>query len=73
MMRGTELGQVLACCVDQTGWCVIVDKPALLSTLSPHSSRWAMSAPTRDVWYMSQVLPCVAWKFDREEVTAIMM
>ena len=71
--RGTELGQILACLVDETSWCVLVDKPALLSTLSSHSSRWSMSAPTRDLWHMRQVLACVAWKFDQEEVTAIIM
>ena len=73
MSRGVELGLILACCVDESGCCLIVDKLHKTATISQHSSRWSAASPTRAVWYMHEVATCLAWKTEHGEVTAIMM
>ena len=72
--RGAELGVVVACCQDESGCCVLVQKPIFLSNDSQHCSRWSMAAhPHHEFWQLHEVIPCVAWKVEGGEITAIMM
>ena len=73
MSRGAELGLVLACCAEESGHCLIVDKLQKLATISQRSSKWSATAPSRAVWLMYEASNCLAWKTEHDEVTVIFM
>ena len=73
MSRGAELGLVLACCVEESGHCLIVDKLQKLAAISQRSSKWSATAQSRAVWLMYETSNCLAWKSEHGEVTAIFM
>ena len=74
MSRGAELGVVVACCQDEAGLCVIVQKATLVRDISDHSCRWRMDQHAREVWHAYEVILCAAWKFESDvEVTVIAM
>ena len=74
MSRGAELGVVVACCQDESGLCVIVEKANLVRDVSEHSSIWRMDQHAREIWQAHEVIPCAAWKFESDvEVTVIAM
>ena len=69
--RGTEVGRIVACCVEDGEHFLIVVKYQLVATLSQHSSRWTTLGATQVVWRMDEVLNCMAWKVDQCETTVI--
>ena len=69
--RGTEVGRIVACCVEDGEHFLIVVKYQLVATLSQHSSRWTTLGATQAVWRMDEVLNCMAWKVDQCETTII--
>ena len=74
LARGAELGLVLACCREESTCCVLVQKPIWLSNESQHSSKWSTTAHVhQEFWHLHEVIPCVAWKVEGGEITAIMM
>ena len=73
LSRGDELGLIVACCADESGHCLVVDTMPKLAALSQHSGKWSAAAPTRAVWHMCDIVNCVAWKTEHDEVTAVMM
>ena len=73
LSRGDELGLIVACCADESGHCLVVDTMPKLTALSQHSGKWSAAAPTRAAWHMCDVVNCVAWKTEHDEVTAVMM
>ena len=64
---------IVACCQDESGCCVLVEKATLLRVVSQHSSKWRVAAQTREFWQVHEVIPCASWKLEHGEVIAIMM
>ena len=73
-MRGDELGQVLACCEDDSGCALLVNLCAKVGGISEHSATWSTRSTRQCMWRLWEVLPCAAWKFlDHGCVTVILM
>ena len=73
MPQGAQLGEIVACCQDESCCCVLVEKATWLRDLSQHSSQWVRAASPREFWLVEELVTCVAWKIEAGEITAIMM
>ena len=68
--RGDEVGSVVACCTDQSGEYL---KPTFVAMGWQHSRRWSLDGPTREIWAVSEVTACSAWKVEGGEITVILL
>ena len=72
--RGSELGVVMACFLEEDVCGVVVRKPRRLSSISQHSAKWEMTEEAEQaVWHMHDIVLCAAWQYERGEIIAIML
>ena len=64
VFREDTLGLVLACCLDDDIYYVIVRELTLLANLSAHSSRWKFAPLQGAVWRAADVASPLAWKME---------
>ena len=64
VFREDTLGLVLACCLDDDIYYVIVRELTLLANLSAHSSRWKFAPLQGAVWRAADVTSPLAWKME---------
>ena len=63
VFRGADaFGNVLACCIEEESFFVVVEALRKVDSLSATSSRWSRVGSQRFVWRANDVSECLAWQ-----------
>ena len=60
VVHGSNVGRVVACCVEGQDMLALVDAWRYVSGISPHSSKWRKVGSERAVWRAIHLRGCVA-------------
>jgi len=74
VVHGSNVGRVVACCVEGQDMFALVGAWRHVSGISPHSSKWRKVGSERAVWRAIHLRECLAWREDSDDmVTVIIM
>ena len=72
-LPGSEVGQVVACCCDETGVGLMVQVGNRVEVHSRYSQTYLMRNMTCSVWHLHSVTCCMAWCWEGDRATAVVM